>query len=262
MFRGTIAPTTAWLCALAVHATAAQTGQARFTTSLTASAGVTFAQHTDQSASPLLFAGSGFAERLDYERAGRRWTTTLGISSLIRDDVSRATAAAPVRERSIQGGLAWTAVRPLIDRARATLAAGLTLDARGTLLAHHYDDPAATVSWFASAFATVGPAVRWRWMVPGGTAILRASAPLVGVAHRPYSDVRIEQAAPALRLVTVSDLRAFDASAAVETAPARPIGLRAEVNVGTFRYSDVQSMRAASAGFSLGVVARFGAPRP
>src|SRR5262249_28760586 len=193
-------PMAACLCLASLHAAAAQTRAAPFSQSLSVTGGVTLSQHLDASASPMPFSGSGVESRLRYVHTGR-WDASLTIDGARRLYMSRADAGTSVRERSFDGALNAALLRNLGGSSAGGFAMGIALDVRGGYLTHHYADPAATSTDYVNGYALVGPAVQWRQALFGGTAIARVSVPVYGVAHHPYTDVRIDQAGPTVRTV-------------------------------------------------------------
>jgi hypothetical protein len=261
LFRKT-APMLACLCLVATHATRAQTRSAPFTQSVTASSGVTFSQHLDAASSPIPFSGTGVDARLGYERLAGRWDATLSLDGARRGYASRADAGTSVRERAYDGALTASLLRSFGSDANHGFAAGLAADVRGGLLTHQYADPAATSTDYVQGYALVGPAVAWRHDLFGGTTVARFSVPLVGLAHHPYTDARIDQAPPSFRGVGPRTLRGYDASIGYQTSTRRTIGLTAEFQARTLDYADIQRSRMASTAFIAGVVMRFGRTHP
>jgi hypothetical protein len=261
LYRKT-SPMVACLCLAALHAAAAQTRATPFSQSLSASGGVTISQHLDASASPIPFSGGGVESRLRYERSAGRWDASVAIDGARRIYASRADAGTSVRERAFDGALSATLLRNFGADSRSGFGAGLALDVRGGLLTHRYADPAATATDYVSGYALLGPAVQWRQPLFGGSAVARFSVPLVGVAHHPYTDARIDQATPSLRTVSPATLRGYDASLGFESSARRRVGLMAEFNARTLDYADVQRSRMASAGLTAGLIVRFGRTHP
>jgi hypothetical protein len=257
-----IAPMLACLSAAALHATGAQSRSAPFSQSLSATSGVTFSQHLDASSSPMPFTGTGVDAGLRYDRFGTRWDATLSLDGARRIYASRADAGTSVRERAFDGVLTAALLRALGPDASRGFSAGLALDVRGGLLSHHYADPMATTSDYVHGYALVGPAAQWRHELFGGSAIARVSLPLVGIAHHPYSNARIDEASPSFRTVGPSQLRGYNASIGYQTSERRRIGLMAEFQAGALDYADIQRSRMTSTAFSAGVVMRFGRRTP
>jgi hypothetical protein len=261
LYRKT-SPMVACLCLAALHAAAAQTGATSFSQSLSATGGVTLSQHLDASASPMPFSGAGVESRIRYERTAGRWDASLTIDGARRIYTSRADAGTSVRERSYDGALNAALLRAFGGNAANGCAAGLAVDVRGGLLSHYYADPAATTSDYVHGYALVGPAVQWRQSMLGGIAIARVSVPAFGIAHHPYTDVRIDQAGTTFRTVSPATLRGYDASIRFESSARRRVGLVAEFSARALDYADIQRSRMAATGLSAGVVMRFGRTRP
>ncbi|MGH7619621.1 MAG: hypothetical protein ACREPM_20600 [Gemmatimonadaceae bacterium] len=248
----------ACLCLLALRAGIAQTPSIPFSQSLAATSGVTFAQHLDASASPIPFTGTGVDGRLRYEHIGTRWDATIAADAARRIYASSADAGTSVRERSFDGSLTATLLRDFLVDSRSAFGAGVSLDLQGGLLTHHYADPAATTTDFVSAYALVGPAVRYRRRVFGGIANVHFGVPLFGVAHHPYTDVRIDEASPSLHLVSPSTLRGYDTGIGFESSLTRRVGLIAELRSRALNYADTQRAHSASTALSAGIIMRFG----
>jgi hypothetical protein len=262
MLYRTTSPTVACLCLAALHATAAQTRSTPFSQSFSATTGPTISEHLDASASPMPFAGMGVEARLRYDRSAGRWNTSLAIDGARRSYSSRADAGTNVRERAYDGAFTATVLRDIGAGPASRFSAGLALDVRGGLLSHQYADPGATTTDYVNGYALLGPAVRWRYPVFGGAAIARLSVPLVGIAHHPYTDARIDQASPSLRAVSATMLRGYDASLGFESSARRRVGLMAEFHARALDYADLQQARMTSTALTAGVIVRFGRTHP
>jgi hypothetical protein len=257
-----LAPMLACLCFLALRRSDAQTPSTPFSQSLTATSGLSFGQHLDASSSPIPFSGSGIEGRLRYERIAGHWDATIAADGARHLYTSRADAGTSVRERAFDGALTATLLRDLHRDSVSAFGAGLAVDVQGGLLTHRYADPAATSTDYVNGYALVGPAVRWRHDTFGGATTLRLSVPLVGVAHHPYSDARIDQVAPSFGVVGPRTLRGYDASVGFESSTARRIGIVSEFRVRALDYADLQRARTASTSLTAGIVMRFGRSHP
>lgn len=257
-----IAPMLACLCVLALRRGDAQTPATPFSQSLTATSGLTIGQHLDASSSPIPFTGTGFEGRLRYERTAGRWDATIAADAARRLYTSRADAGTSVRERAFDGSFNATLLRDFTTDSVAAFGAGLALDVRGGLLTHHYADPNATSTDYVNGYALLGPAVRYRHSAFGGVAVARLSVPLFGIAHHPYTDARIDDAAPSLRTVSPATLRGYDASIGFESSTKRRIGVISEFRVQALDYADLQRARTASTSLTAGIIMRFGRTHP
>jgi hypothetical protein len=260
LFRKT-SPMLACLCVAALHVAGAQPGSA-FSQSLTATSGLSFNQHLDASASPMPFKGTGVQAGLRYERIAGGWDWSAILDGARRDYISRADAGTSVRERGYDGAVNAALLRSLGRSAESGIAVGIAVDVRGGVLTHQYADPGATATDYVSGYALVGPSARWRTAALGGNAIVRVGVPLVGIAHHPYTDARIDQASPAFHTVGPRMLHALDASIGYESSARRRIGFMTEFRARTLDYADIQRSRMASTALTAGVVMRFGRIHP
>ena len=262
LFRKT-SPMAACLCVLALHVSAAQTRTSSppFTQSLAVTGGFSINDHFDASASPIPFSGTGVDSRFRYQHSFGRWNAIVDAEGARRGYSSRADAGTSVHERAYDGSFTTTLLREL-TRTGTGFSAGLALDVRGGVLTHHYADPGATSTSYVNGYATLGPAVRWQHAALGGTTFLGLSVPLVGIAHHPYTDVRIDQATPSLRTVTPANLRGYNFTAGFETSARRRVGFVGEFHANALDYADIQRARTVTTGVNLGVVLRFGRSQP
>lgn len=257
LFRKT-SPMVACLCVLALHASAAQTRPPAppFTQSLAITGGFTINDHLDASSSPIPFSGTGLDSRFRYQRSFGRWNAIVEGEGARRTYSSRADAGTSVHERAYDGSFTTSLLRGFSSS--SAFSAGLALDVRGGVLTHHYADPGATTTSYVNGYATLGPAVRWQHSALGGNTFLGLSVPLVGIAHHPYTDVRIDQASPSFNAVTLANLRGYNFTAGFETSARRRLGLIGEFHANALDYADIQRARTVTTGFNLGVVLRFG----
>jgi hypothetical protein len=262
LFRKT-SPMVACLCVLALHATAAQTRPTvpPFTQSLSVTGGFSINDHLDASSSPIPFSGTGLDSRFRYQHSFGRWNAIVEGEGARRSYSSQADAGTSVHERAYDGSFTTTLLHDLSSSPSA-FSAGLAFDVRGGVLTHYYADPQATTTSYVNGYATLGPAVRWQHAAFGGNTFVNFSVPLVGIAHHPYTDVRIDQAPPTLRTVTPANLLGYNFTAGFETSARRRVGLVAEFHANALDYADVQRARTATTGLNLGVVLRFGRTQP
>jgi hypothetical protein len=262
LFRKT-SPMAACLCVVALHASAAQTRPSTppFTQSLAVTGGFTINDHLDASSSPIPFSGTGLDSRFRYQRSFGRWNAIVEGEGARRTYSSRADAGTSVHERAYDGSFTTSFLRSLSSSPNG-FSAGLAFDVRGGLLTHHYSDPNQTTTSYVNGYATLGPAVRWQHTALGGNTFVGLSVPLVGIAHHPYTDVRIDQASPSLRTVSVANLRGYNFTAGFETSARRRLGLIGEFHANALDYADIQRARTVTTGLNLGVVLRFGRTQP
>jgi hypothetical protein len=261
LFRKT-SPMAACLCVLALRASVAQTRPTPqpFSQSIAVTGGFTINDHLDASASPIPFSGTGLDSRFRYQRSFGRWSTIIDADGARRTYSSRADAGTSVHERAYDGSFTTSLLREI--GAPGAFSAGLALDVRGGLLTHYYADPNATSTSYVNGYATLGPAVRWQHAAFGGNGFLGLSVPLIGIAHHPYTDIRIDQAAPSFRTVTPANLRGYNFTAGFESSARRRLGFIGEFHANALDYADIQRARTVTTGLNLGVILRFGRTSP
>jgi len=262
--RRMVAPMTACLSVIALHAASAQRGSSPYSTSITVTNGFTANSHVDLNASPLTFSGMGYEAGLGFRRAFGPWSFSTTFDGARRSystrlsDVSSFSTAAPSTETSFDGRLAVSLVRELGKSPSHGLGIGLFGDASGSLLRHYYADPSSTVSDYVHGIISFGPEVTWRQSIGDGMAHLDVEAPLFGFVHRPYADTRTVRPAPSFDFATPSNLRALNAGISYESSLQKRFGIFAAYRLRALDIAQPRSYRGLSNTLSVGVVTRLG----
>ncbi len=231
--------------------------------SLSVSAGFSWNDRRDLSASPLLFGGHGG----DFGLAAQR---TLGHASLQFSlhggarTLASSSNSAPATEHLTELQAHIWLMRRLHLQPIATdgLLIGLALESSAALSAHDYTDPARRVSHFVLGIVTLGPAASWRQTVHGGLATLEIATPVTAAVAHSYSAVNQQNSAVNLRVVSLGALRGVTSSLSYAPWKSQRVGVLYLYRLSALRYDDVQDVRLVSQSLSVGAVVRFGGAAP
>jgi hypothetical protein len=228
---------------------------------LTIDAGLSQRRQRDVTASPLVFDGSGF-------NAAARLTRPIGESLILSGEIagglsrlgSDATAA---HERIIDGDASLSIDRRVLGdaaTARGSLALGASLAADVSSNLHQYATAASPSAAYLMMSATIGPAAAWRAHVGPGRALVMLRAPLVGLVDHPYSEDKAGYTPVSFQTATPNALRRLDGVVQYTPDRFRRSGFTLDYRFSLLRYDDVQPLRAATQGLSLGLATWLGTP--
>jgi hypothetical protein len=227
-------------------------------TTATIAAGIGQSDRVDMTASPVQFGGRGLDVNGSLERSfGSLCVVASGRGG--RKTLSPATGLSSL-ERLTDGEMSITALRAFRAEPSAprALAFGAELHGELALTDHSYTDPERTVSTFRVGVLSLGPAVRWRQPLLGGTAVMQLASPVISVVDHPYTAGRSD-----LRLQTASlgSLRGLQGLVSYELPPVRGLSLRATYRASGLWYDDVRPVRSLSQTLSIGIATHLGSRR-
>jgi hypothetical protein len=227
-------------------------------TTATLAAGLGQSDRVDMTASPMQFGGRGLDINGSIERSfGSVCVVTSGRGG--RKTLTPTTGSSSL-ERLTDGELSITALRAIRAEPSAprALAFGAELHGELAVTNHAYTDPERTVSTYRVGLLSLGPAVRWRQPLFGGTAVMQLASPVVSLVDHPYtagtSDLRVQAA-------TLSSLRGLQGLVSYELPPVRGLSLRATYRASGLWFDDVRPVRSLSQTLSIGIATSLGSRR-
>jgi hypothetical protein len=228
-------------------------------TTATLAAGLGQSDRVDMTASPIQFGGRGLDINGSFERSfGSLCVVTSGRGG--RKTLTPATPGSSSLERLTDGELSITALRAFRAEPSAAraLAFGAELHGEVAVTTHAYADPEGTVSTYRLGLLSLGPAVRWRQSLLGGTAVVQLASPVLSLVDHPYT-----AGTSALRVQTASlgSLRGLQGLVSYALPPVHGLSLRATYRASGLWFDDVRPVRSLSQTLSIGIATSLGSRR-
>ena len=227
-------------------------------TTATLAAGIGQSDRVDMTASPIQFGGRGLDINGSFERSfGSLCVVASGRGG--RKTLTPTTGSSSL-ERLTDGEMSITALRAFRTEASAprALAFGAELHGEVAVTNHAYSDPEGTVSTYRLGLLSLGPAVRWRQPLLGGTAVVQLASPVLSLVDHPYtagtSDLRVQAA-------SLGSLRGLQGLVSYELPPVHGLSLRATYRASGLWFDDVRPVRSLSQTLSIGIATRLGSRR-
>lgn len=231
------------------------------TTELTINAGLSQRRQLDETASPLVFGGSGFD-------AAARLTRTIGSSFTLSAEIAGGldrlgSAETAAHERVVDGDASLSLDRRMFgseQTARGAVSFGASLAADLTSNLHQYATAASPSAAFLMMSASIGPEAAWRARVGPGRAVVTLRAPVIALVDHPYSEDKAGYTPVSFQTATPTSLRRLDGVVKYTPDRLRRSGLTVDYRFSLLRYDDVQPLRSATQGLSLGIATWLGTP--
>jgi hypothetical protein len=227
-------------------------------TTATLAAGIGQSDRVDMTASPIQFGGRGLDINGSFERSfGSLCVVASGRGG--RKTLTPRTASSSL-ERLTDGELSITALRAFRAEPSAprALAFGAELHSELAVTSHAYADPEGTVSTYRLGLVSLGPAVRWRQPLLGGTAVVQLASPVLSLVDHPYtagtSALRVQAA-------SLGSLRGLQGLVSYELPPVHGLSLRATYRASGLWFDDVRPVRSLSQTLSIGIATSLGSRR-
>ena len=229
---------------------------------LTISIGVVQETRRDDTASPLMYSGTGGGTQIDYtwERAGRSAYASLSAGALTLTPSRSVSDPQPEETFStytMETGMRWRL--PGGPGRTNELALGAAFGATATVTRHMYEDPDQSEQTFFLGDVTFGPTGRWRRRLGMGIVAATLTIPLLAWVQHPYADVRVANGLANLRYASPSQFRQAKGELSYIFRPEDRFGLTAAYRFGLLQIDDLQPLRSVSQSLSIAVVTRFGA---
>jgi hypothetical protein len=246
------------------HTASAQAGDATRGGTLTVTIGAIQEYRRDDADSPIAYAGTGPAARIEYERIRpeRRdyFALSGGAATLTPVGTVSDVDIPPLQEGfdafDIRAGMQWR--QRHLSRALGELSLGVEFDAALTLVRHAYAGQGTSHQSFDLGIATVAPTARWSRRVGAGDLVATIGVPLIALLDHPYADVRYAAQVTHFRLASLSSLRQADGGVSYEIAAGRGAGIIAQYRLSVLALDDFEPIRRVSQSLSLGMIRRFG----
>jgi hypothetical protein len=222
----------------------------------TLAAGIGQSDRIDRTASPAQFGGRGLDVNASLERSfGSLCVTAFGRGG---HKTLTSTTGSSATERFTDGEIAITALRSLNNNPEARRSLSLGVEARAELgfTSHTYADH--NMSTFRAGVASLGPALRWRQQIGGGSAVVQLATPLVGLTDHPYVPGRAD---PNLKFASLGSLRGANGLVSYEFSPRERLGIIASYRISSMRFDNVRPVRSLTQTFTIGIATRLGSRR-
>lgn len=229
---------------------------------LTISLGTFNENRRDEADSPLAYAGTGVAERIDYirSRGRRRWYFSLeGGSTTI------APVAAGLHGQSEEGFGAYTIGAGTdwrlggSSRESGAFAVGVQFAGTLTVARHLYANQDLTEQTFDFAIVTLAPAARWTHSLGSGQMTASLAMPLLAWVDRPFADVRYANQFVDFHYASPAQLRQVDGVLSYTFNPQSRYEIMAAYRINAMEFNELQPVRRVTQSFSLAVTRIFGA---
>ncbi|MGH7653133.1 MAG: hypothetical protein ACREN6_00590 [Gemmatimonadaceae bacterium] len=245
----------AWIPA---HAQTAGTGLQQ---SLAVSLGAFNESRRDDADSPLTFAGTGLAERIDYVRAhaGRRWYFSLDGASATVTPLASGVSGQHNEEfgaYALGAGTDWR-LRGSSGHA-GVFALGVQLGATLTVTRHFYASDDLTEQTFDLGIITLAPVARWSRPFGDGLFTATLALPLLAWVDHPYADVRYANQFVQFHFVPLTRFHQADGVLSYEFNLHSRYGVTAAYRVDAVELDELQPVRRFTQSLTVAVVRRFG----
>jgi hypothetical protein len=229
---------------------------------LAISLGANWEMRRDDTASPLMYSGTGRGTQIDYtwERAGRSAYASLSAGALTLAPSRPVSDPQPEEAFStytVETGMRWRL--PGGPGRTNELAFGAEFAASAIVTRHMYEDPNQSEQTFFLGDVTLGPTGRWRRRLGMGIVAATLTVPLLAWVQHPYADVRVANGLANLRYASPSQFRQAKGELSYIFRPEDRFGLTAVYSFGLLQIDDLQPVRSVSQSLSIAVVTRFGA---
>jgi len=228
---------------------------------LTISLGAFNENRRDDADSPLAYAGTGVAGRIDYvrSRAGRRWNFSLESGS-----ATITPAATGLHGQSEEGFGAYTVGAGTDWRLRGSslqageFALGVQLAGTLTVSRHMYANQDLIEQTFDFAIITLAPAARWTRQLGAGAVTASLAVPLLTWVDRPYADVRYANQFVNFRYASPAQLRQADGVVSYTFNPRSRYEITAAYRADVMEFNELQPVRRFTQSLSVAVTRQFG----